>query len=112
MRKKYFRYALKVLKNLEEIKSFKYLMNLRIFKTTNVTIVLVNKHRQGKVAIYYYYMPEELYLGYDSFTVIDSRLYFKLVNYIKREINRIENDEIYRKFRIEKFRNYSAEGED
>jgi hypothetical protein len=100
MRKKYLRYLFKELKTWEHITYYRYIRNLRIFHTEKVTFIFVNVLFSNRLNVYYFYMPEKLYLGYDSFRIEDSRRYRRYLSAVKQTILKIEEDDIYRKYRI------------
>ena len=100
MRKKFFRILLNFLKKWDEIVYYKYVNNLRIFKTSVVTFVLVNAWRQDKIYVYYFYIPKGLYLYYDVLEMYCFENQFHVLNYIKKEVKKIEDDEFHRLYRI------------
>lgn len=100
MRKKHIRFLFKELKKYDRIVSWKYVNNLRIFKTNKLTIVIVNHLRAESFAVYYYYMPDKTYLSLDYYRMVNYRDYMVYYNKIIREIIKIEDDEFYRQYRV------------
>lgn len=111
MRKKFFRLLLKLFKNWDKVVFFKYVNNLRIFKTETVTFVIVNSWRKEKVYVYYFYMPENMYLNYDTLLMYNFKSHLFVYHYIKKEVTKIEEDEVYRRYRIARYESTSSENE-
>jgi len=112
MRKKFFRFLLDKFKKWENIETYKYVNNLRIFKTRNVIFVIVNSLLRRKVLVYYFYMPESLYLHYDTIDIDSTKNHHLVFNFIRSEVKKIEEDEIYRRYRIFRREPFSTESEE
>lgn len=111
MRKKYFRLLMSLFKNWKGKVDFYYKYNMRVVKTKSVTCIIVNLWKFKKITVYYFYMPEKLYLNYDNLEVIYFKTHWDVFNYIKKEISRIEDEDIYRKYRIAKYEHSNADRE-
>jgi hypothetical protein len=103
MRKAFLRLLLTMFKNWEHTVKVQYVYNLRIVKTEKVTAVIVNMWGQKKMSIYFYYMPEKIFLGYTTIFDITAKHHGKVFRIITKIIKRIEEDEVYRHYRIRRW---------
>lgn len=105
MYKVYFRFLMALLKKDETIISYKYFSNLKVFSTEKVKFVLVNDLKAKSVWVYYYYLPEKIFINRVEYTMpMHHRHTFAT---IKKEIRKITEDENYRQYYIQFQRNHS-----
>ena len=100
---------MQLFKDWDKTVTVRYKNNLRIIRTEKVTCILVNLWRDKKITVYYFYMPERLYLNYDNLNMYVFNKHFDVYHYIKKEINKIEDEDIYRKYRISRQECYIKE---
>lgn len=103
---------LKMLKDSEYIVKRVYVYNMRIFTSEKVKVVLLNSLIERKVIAHYYYLPEKIYIGMNTYRIGERiKRHEQLYRTIITEIKRITDDEIYRNYRFTQQVYYSKKRE-
>lgn len=100
MRKKYFRYLMAQLKASSLILKWKYVDNMKIFESDVMKLVIINCYRQQRIRVYYYHKPTKTLTKSGNYKIgkFDVAHHNIMFQIIIKNIEKLTNDEIYRKY--------------